>query len=126
MRAWNWDQPGHIKDWIKKVNQIRRGHAALQFDHSLRFHDVDQDFLLVYSKTSPAGGGTVLTVINLDPLAAHEGHVRFFPEGLAPATAYRMRDLLSGMDYSWRGYANYVKLDPQACPAHIFKVEAPR
>jgi starch synthase (maltosyl-transferring) len=35
---------------------------------------------------------------------------------------YRVEDLLSGKSYTWRGRRNYVELDPNIQPAHIFLV----
>ena len=42
-------------------------------------------------------------------------------EGLAEAQS-ALDDLLTGARYVWRGSANYVELDPQALPAHLFVV----
>jgi starch synthase (maltosyl-transferring) len=30
---------------------------------------------------------------------------------------------LSGTSYLWQGARNYVQLDPQGCPAHVFRVK---
>jgi len=35
---------------------------------------------------------------------------------------YRVEDLLSGTSYTWRGRRNYVELDPNIQPAHMFLV----
>jgi starch synthase (maltosyl-transferring) len=35
---------------------------------------------------------------------------------------YQVQDLLSGANYTWRGRGNYVELDPNIQPAHIFLV----
>jgi starch synthase (maltosyl-transferring) len=35
---------------------------------------------------------------------------------------YRVQDLLSDATYTWRGRRNYVELDPEIQPAHIFLV----
>jgi len=40
--------------------------------------------------------------------------------GLAPDRSYRMRELLTGVTYDWRGPRGYVELDPQQEPAQIF------
>ena len=42
---------------------------------------------------------------------------------LSAATAYTVRDLLTGERFEWRGRRNYVALDPQQRPAHVFRVE---
>jgi starch synthase (maltosyl-transferring) len=36
--------------------------------------------------------------------------------------SYQVEDLLSGATYTWRGRRNYVELDPDVQPAHVFLV----
>ena len=43
--------------------------------------------------------------------------------GIGPDTPYRMRELLSGQTWEWRGRRGYVDLDPAVAPAQIFAVE---
>lgn len=40
---------------------------------------------------------------------------------LDPQKPYQVHDLLTGARYLWHGARNYVELDPQSCPAHIFR-----
>jgi starch synthase (maltosyl-transferring) len=42
--------------------------------------------------------------------------------GLPAETTFQMDDLLSGARFLWRGPRNFVSLDPQHTPAHIFRV----
>ena len=35
---------------------------------------------------------------------------------------YQVHDLLNDARYIWRGRRNYVELDPEMQPAHIFRV----
>jgi len=37
------------------------------------------------------------------------------------ADIYQVHDLISGTRYTWRGRRNYVELDPEIQPAHIFE-----
>ena len=41
---------------------------------------------------------------------------------LDPRQPYQMHDLLTDAKYVWRGPRNYVELNPQRLPAHIFCV----
>src|SRR6185369_4462949 len=50
----DWSAPGNIKDLITKLNRIRRENRALHFYDNLRFHPVDNEALLFYSKMTPA------------------------------------------------------------------------
>ena len=38
------------------------------------------------------------------------------------ADVYQVHDLLTDARYLWRGGRNYVELNPQVQPAHIFRV----
>ena len=121
----HWDAPGNIKDFITRVNRARRENPALQQFTNLRFLEIDDDQLIAYVKWTPDGGNRVLVVVNLDPLAAHEGTLDVPPDavGVAAGESYAVYDVLTGDRYTW-GTRNFVRLDPAAGePAHIFRVE---
>jgi starch synthase (maltosyl-transferring) len=42
--------------------------------------------------------------------------------GIADGAAYRVEDLLTGAKYEWSGPHNFVILDPDVTPAHLFRV----
>ena len=69
------DRPDSLRDFVARVNAIRRDNPALQSDWSLRFHPVDNESLLCYSKTSPDGTNMVFIVVNLDPHHTQSGWV---------------------------------------------------
>jgi starch synthase (maltosyl-transferring) len=127
------DGPGSLADLVATVNAARRAHPALQQDRTLRFHRVDNDRLLVYSKTagpSIEGTGwedTVLVAVNLDPRAAQAGtvHLDLAALRLDPATRFAVVDLLTGARYRWEGPDNYIRLDPRTLPAHLLVVARP-
>ena len=50
-------------------------HPALCQLRTIRFHHVDNDALLAYSKFDPVTGDTVLVVVTLNPFGAEEGTV---------------------------------------------------
>ena len=122
----NWDIAGShsLKDFIGRVNRIRRENPALQSDWSLRFHEVDNEQLVCYSKRTGDLSNAILVVVNLDPHYAQSGWVEFPLEelGVDPQEPYQMHDLLSDARYLWQGSRNYVELDPQIAPAHIFRM----
>jgi starch synthase (maltosyl-transferring) len=125
IRAWDRDAPHTLRPLITRMNQIRRAHPALQHDWSLRFHDVDNDQLLVYSKTSHDRRDVVLCVASVDPHHAQAGwvHLDLAALGLGGADEpFEVHDLLGGERFTWRGPHNYVALDPWATPAHVFHV----
>ena len=120
----DWNTPGNIKELITKLNRIRRENRALHFYSNLRFHSVDNDALLFYSKMTPARDSIILVVVNLDPLYTQSGWVDTPIElfGEIGADTYQVHDLLTGDPYIWHGRRNYVALHPSVQPAHIFRV----
>ena len=120
----DWDAPGNIKDWITRLNRIRHENRALQFYDNLQFFDSDNDAILFYGKMTPARDSIILVVINLDPFRAQTSYVYvpFETFGTMETDAYQVHDLLSDARYIWHGRRNYVQLDPQKQPAHIFRV----
>ena len=120
----DWNAPGNIKDWIARLNKIRKENRALQLYTNLRFHDAENDAILFYSKMTAARDNIVLVVVNLDPHRKQNSFVYVPIEsfGQMESDVYQVQDLLSGATYTWRGRRNYVELDPDIQPAHIFLV----
>jgi starch synthase (maltosyl-transferring) len=121
----DFTSPHSLAEMIRRVNEIRRDHAALQWDGGLRFHQTDNRQLICYSKQSPDGSDLILTVVNLDPHYMQHGFVRLplTDWGLSPDRYVEVRDLLSNERYYWRGEWNYVRLDPEARAGHVLHVQ---
>ena len=116
----DFDQPHSLAELIRRVNQIRRDHPALQHDWGLRFHQTDNPHLLCYSKRSVDGSDLMLMIVNLDPQHMQHGWVQAPIDQIRAASdgGYPSEDLLTGARYLWRGEWNYVRLTPEH-PAHI-------
>jgi starch synthase (maltosyl-transferring) len=114
-----------MRELIARVNLIRREHPALQHDRTLRFHPVDDDRLIAYSKTLPDGTDPVVVIVNLDPAHPRSGWVDLrMPElGMAWDAPFVARDLLAGESFSWTGARNFVQLDPGHQPGHVLAIE---
>jgi starch synthase (maltosyl-transferring) len=124
LKVRDWNQAGNIKEFIGRVNSIRRENRALQQFLNLRFLITDNDQILFFSKATPDNKNVILVAVNLDPLNAHYCTAYVPPEvvGVAPGRSYRVTDLLTGAKYVWSD-RNYVRLDPAVEPAHILRVE---
>jgi starch synthase (maltosyl-transferring) len=124
IREWDLDRPESLAELIGLVNKIRRENPALQSNRRLRFHPIENDALIAYSKASADGVNIVLTVVNLDPYHTQSGMVSLPLEelGLDPALGYQAHDLLSGARYTWYGPRNYVELNPFAVPGHVLRL----
>jgi starch synthase (maltosyl-transferring) len=124
IRHWDIDNPDSLRSLIARVNHIRRENPALQDDWSLRFHPVDNDQLIVYSKATEDLSNVIVVVVNLDPHHIQSGWVDLPMDAfqLDPRQPYQVHDLLTDARYFWHGSHNYVELNPQAMPAHIFRL----
>jgi len=120
----DWDAPGNIKDWITRLNKIRKENRALHFYDNLRFYHADNDAILFYGKMTPARDNIILVVVNLDPHRKQNSYIDVPIDqfGEMASDVYQVHDLLSDARYTWRGRQNYVELDPEIQPAHIFRV----
>jgi starch synthase (maltosyl-transferring) len=124
IKIWDLGRPDSLRSLITRVNQIRRENPAFRANHNLRFHEVDNDQIIAYSKTSEDGSNEVLVVVNLDPHYKQSGFITLPLEdlGLDPHQPYQAHDLLTDARYLWHGSRNYVELNPQTIPAHIFVI----
>jgi starch synthase (maltosyl-transferring) len=112
-----------LQPWLTRLNEIRRTHPALQQLREIRFHHVDNDALLAYSKTDPVSGDTVICVVTLDPKSAQQGTVWLdLPAlGFEWDRQFGVHDRVTGGNYTWR-QANFVRLEPWHAVCHIFHV----
>jgi starch synthase (maltosyl-transferring) len=124
IKHWDVNRPDSLKDLIARVNQIRRENPALQGDWSLRFHTLDNDRMICYSKQTEDLSNVILVVVNLDYRHTQSGWVELTLDtlGLEPGEPYQLHELLSDARYVWHGSRNYVELNPHAIPAHVFRV----
>lgn len=124
IRDWDLERPDSLRELIARVNQVRRENPALHSDWNLQFHETDNDQLIAYSKRTDDGENALLMVVNLDPHYVQSGWLEIPLDefGLDPHQPYQMHDLLSGARYLWSGPRNYVEVDPQALPAHVFRL----
>jgi starch synthase (maltosyl-transferring) len=124
IKHWDIERPDSLRHFITRVNRIRRKNPALQSNLSLHFHPVDNERLICYSKRTEDHSSVMLVVVNLDYRYKQSGWVNLSLEelGLDADRTYQVRDLLADTAYKWRGPRNYVDLDPQKVPAHVFQV----
>jgi len=122
IRLWDIARSDSLKELIARMNRIRRENRALHSDGSLRFHSVDNDEILCFSKQTDDLQNVIVVVVNLDPHHSQSGWVELSTKelGLDPREPYQMHELLTGARYLWHGARNYVQIDPQSVPAQIF------
>jgi starch synthase (maltosyl-transferring) len=124
IKAWDWKAPHSLREFIARVNRIRRENPALHSDATLRFHHTDNEMLLCYSKTTPDLSNIIVVVVNLDFRFRHAGWVELdlHALGIDPEHPYQAHDLLGDGRFIWHGSRNYVELDSHGLPMHILRI----
>jgi len=124
LRHWDLDREDSLKNLITRVNRIRDRCPALHGNRGLTFHETTNESFLVYSKRSADGASVVLVVVTFDPNYTHSGWVELdlAALGLLPEESFTVHELLTDSRYSWRGSRNFVELNPDVLPAHIFEI----
>ncbi len=106
IRAWDFDQPGHIKDDIRLVNALRRrppGAARLPEPRLLQHLRTTQ--VLGYGKRTADLSDFLLFHVNLDPHnpQSFSFEVPLWEFGLPDDAAIEVRDLIRGNYFTWHG-----------------------
>jgi starch synthase (maltosyl-transferring) len=125
-KVWDWDRPGNIKDFITRVNQIRRDNPALHELDNLRFYRADDDNILFYGKMTPDRTNMVFVAVNLDPFDPHVAKIEFPLEqmGMKPGDTFQVEELLTGSKHLWRNATQGIRLDPKVNPVEIYRIGA--
>jgi len=124
LRERDYDDPSSLAPLLRTVNRVRRAHPNVWSLRDVRFHQSDNDRILVYSR-GHTSRGLLLCAVNLDPHHAQDTtvHLDLAALGLAHDTRYHLRDELTGDTYDWTGDTGYVRLDPAVGQvAHVFYV----
>ena len=59
--------PDSLQEFIARLNHVRQQSPALQRNDTLRFHEIQNENMLAYTKTDPSGDNVIVVVVNLDP-----------------------------------------------------------
>jgi len=124
IKSWNPKQTDNIRDLVMRLNRIRKDNLALQTDRTLRFHSIDNDQLICYSKATEDQTNVIIVVVNVDYHNLQSGWLELPLQelGVDSTQPYQVHDLLSDAKYVWQGSRNYISLNPHVMPAHIFRV----
>ena len=115
---------GSLKDFIARINRIRRENLGLQSNRNLHFHTTDNPALICYSKATDDLSDVIVVIVNLDCLHTQTGwvHLDLGSIGLDADHAFQAHDLLGDGRFLWQGSPNYVELTPESLPAHILRM----
>ena len=125
IRLWDWAKQNKITRVITLVNQARRENKALQLTNNIEFCKIDNDKILAYFKSSVDGLNNLLMIVNLDPYNKQSGYVQVPLQkiGKKEGQSFVVHDLLTESKYSWNKEWNYIELDPNALPFHLFHIQ---
>ena len=125
IKDWNIRNKKSISKVIARLNKIRKENKAMHRMQSLRFHPVDNDALICYSKHTDDLQNIILSIVNLDPSQTQSGWIGLPLNdfNISEDHEFEVQDLLSGSFYKWKGSYNFVELNPGVIPAHIFKIK---
>ncbi|HEY2384989.1 MAG TPA: alpha-1,4-glucan--maltose-1-phosphate maltosyltransferase, partial [Terriglobia bacterium] len=100
----NLYDPASLRPFISRVNAIRKENPALQANDRLRFHTVDNDQLICYSKQTADKRNVIVTIVNLDSNWPQSGFVELPVDelGIDVRHPYQMVDLLTGAKFTWQ------------------------
>jgi starch synthase (maltosyl-transferring) len=123
-KVWDWDRPGNIKNYIARINKIRKENAALQGNRNLRFYDSDDENILFYGKMAATKDNLIFVVVNLDPFQTHESIIRIPVKefGISLHEKYMVDELINGTTYLWTGETQKITLDPAIEPAMVLRI----
>jgi starch synthase (maltosyl-transferring) len=127
IKAWDWDRPGNIHDFIARLNRIRRENPALRDHLNLRFYNAWNDQVMVYGKMTRAKDNAILVAVNLDPDNGQQAHfeVPLWEFGLPDHASIQVEDLLSGHRFTWNGKVQQIWLDPEHQPCALWRLIPP-
>jgi starch synthase (maltosyl-transferring) len=125
LKVRDWNKPGNIKDYIGRLNAIRRGNAALLQTSNLRFLTVDDDEVIGFVKESVDGANVVAAAIALTKAGPrqfwfHLGDTQIGPpDSRRPVTT--LENLTTGERHTveWGGVR--LQIDAQQDPALLFR-----
>ncbi len=125
IRHYDWEHRNRLTDAMKKVNQIRKENPALQTTWNIHFTRTDNDQLMSFIKFNEDRSNIIWGIVNFDPRHTQTGFVEV-PKtllGIEGRINLKVRDLLTEDSYHWFNDWNYVELNPNQYPMHIFVLE---
>jgi starch synthase (maltosyl-transferring) len=120
----DWNAPGNIKDYIGRLNSIRRANPALQQTSNLLFAQIDDGEVIGFVKQSADGSNAVAVAVALQAgpreFWFHFGEIEIGPAG-SRARVVRIENLISGERHvlEWGGVR--LRIDPEQDPALLFR-----
>src|SRR5262249_11646542 len=125
LKVRDWDRPGNIKDYVARLNRIRRDNAALLQTSNFRFAQIDDNEVIRFIKESVArdkAAALPLAFTKAGPprFLVHFGNIEIGPS--APRRHVKfIENLVTGERHiiEWGGVR--LRIDQQQDPALLFR-----
>jgi starch synthase (maltosyl-transferring) len=124
----DWNKPGNIKDYVTRLNRIRRENAALLQTADLRFAQIDDDEVIGFVKESVDHDNAVACAIALTGLGPrsfwfHFGAITIgLPDNRQPVRT--IVNLVTGERHTLEWGGVRLTINPAADPALLFRCES--
>jgi starch synthase (maltosyl-transferring) len=125
LKVRDWNKPGNIKDYIGRLNHLRRANPALLQTANLRFAQVDDPEVIGFVKEDVRHDTAVAVAIALAPQGPrqfwlHFGDIQLGPEGETKPVR-TIENLITGERHAveWGGVR--LTIHPQQDPALLFR-----
>jgi starch synthase (maltosyl-transferring) len=128
LKVRDWNKPGNIKEYIARLNRIRKANPALLQTRDFRFAQVDDGEVIGFVKESVTRDNAVAVAVALSGHGPREFWFHFGDLEIGPDTARRrvtaIENLLTGERHAvdWGGVR--LRIDPAEDPALLFLCHA--
>ncbi|MGH9808542.1 MAG: alpha-1,4-glucan--maltose-1-phosphate maltosyltransferase, partial [Terriglobia bacterium] len=125
LKTRDWNRPGNINDYLRRINEMRRANPALLQTNNLRFLQVDDGSVIGFIKEAGDNAVAVVIALSADPREfwLHFGDVQIGPAGSRrPVRA--IENLASGERHLLEWNGRRLRIDPQQDPALVFRCHA--
>jgi starch synthase (maltosyl-transferring) len=121
----DWNKPGNIKDYIARLNRIRRANPALLQTANLRFAQIDDREVIGYVKESPEGDNAVAVAVALARDGPREFWFHFGDVEIGPPDRRRpvkwIEHLVTGERRTLEWGGTRLRIDQEDDPALFFR-----
>lgn len=124
VRHYDWKRTNRMTDIMSLLNKIRKQNAALQSTWNTQFCAIENNQIVAYLKATDDLSNIILVVVNLDPNNGQNGYIQLPKEKLRIGSKIniKLHDLITDEHYTWTQEWNFVDLNPNKMPFHLFKL----
>jgi len=125
IRTYDWKRTNRMTDIMSLLNKIRKENPALQSTWNIQFCPIENTQIIAYLKATDDLSNIILVVANLDTNRGQSGYLQLPKERLKlkDKVNIKLHDLITDEHYTWTQEWNFVELNPNKMPFHLFKLE---